>query len=126
MRDARGLRSSLDGAPLLERYEGGPFPNDDVVEELDADDSEGAGHSPREVEILGSWCGVAARMIVEQDDPGGVGEQGGREEASRFDGGPAKGAAVGQWMPGGALAEVKKDRAHHLAIPGREERMEES
>src|ERR1700694_5117075 len=126
MRGRAELRSSLDGAPLLERYEGGPFANDDVVEELDAEDLAGVGHSPGEVEILGAWCGIAARMIVEQDDRGGVGEQGGREDGSRLDGGPAQRADVGQLMADGTVADVEKDRAHHPPIPRREELVEES
>ncbi len=41
-----------------------PFANDDVVEDVHADQPAGVNESSRERHIVGAWRGVAARMIV--------------------------------------------------------------
>src|SRR5690606_38552526 len=91
-RDETGLRRPVasrrsKGAALTERDEGWRLSDDDVVDDPDSHDLPRLRHAAGEGEILGTGRGIAARVVVEQEDAGGVREQRGGQDAARLDGG---------------------------------------
>ena len=90
-RRATGARAeddaqSLDhGAPLQDAAsakadEAAGLAEDQVVEDLDPEELAGRGETARQGDVLGGGLGVAARMVVSEQERGAAGEDGGLED----------------------------------------------
>ena len=56
--------------PRLDEREVALIGQDEMIDDVDADDEPGVDHARREDEVVGAWRGVAGRMVVKQDDDG--------------------------------------------------------
>ena len=101
MVDGGRMRGDSPPAPLPQRHERRRLAHDDVVEDSDPDDLSGLGHSAGEGQVLRAGGRVAAGVVVEEDDPGRVGQEGGGEDAPGLDGGAGQGPDVGELVADG-------------------------
>ena len=56
-----------------------------MVEDLDAEELAGGGEPAREGDVLGRWLGIAARVVVGQQERGAAGEDRRLENFARVD-----------------------------------------
>lgn len=88
--------------------------DDDVVEKPDADEIAGLRYAAGEDEVLGAGGGVAGRVIVAQDQAGGVESESDLEDRSGLDGSAVEGSNVGDGPADQAVAGIEVDRDHVL------------
>src|SRR5262245_38489153 len=74
----------LEGAAFLEAVVA-TIADHDVIEQLDTDQLPALGEAPRECEILGARGGIAGRVVVDQNDAGRTGDDGGFENLAGVD-----------------------------------------
>jgi hypothetical protein len=58
--------------------------DDEVVECLDTEQRSGCGQAPRQGDVLGRRLGIAARVVVGQDDGRGAGQVSGLETLAQL------------------------------------------
>ena len=100
--------------------------DDDVVEEVDADEVAGLGHATGEGEVLGAGGGIAGGVVVAEDQARGVEGESDLEDGPGLDGSAVEGADVGDGPADQAVAGVEVDADHVLLRAGIEDLAEEA
>jgi len=95
-------------------------PHHQVIDQSHPEELASFDHPPGEEEVFGAGAGVAARMGVEDEDPGGIAHQGLTVDRPRVDEDPIQGAPEELLLADHAVSGVEEEGSHdfllHVAV----------